>query len=378
MPSVKRIFVLAFALLLPVGASAQQNPKPMTNADVISMVKNLLPESVIVAAIKTSQTNFDTSPAGLIALKKAGVSTKIMESMLAGVGNRANGGSPASPGATSPATTSPAAPGVTPVDPTGLSPGNPPSSTTPLTTQQTMGASATAQPMAFFLQGGTKFNVPAEATQIAQTKSKANSLSALAEDQAVNEALRLGSEAIQQAISNTGSVMGSSAVTSGTTIFSAILSRKQSQKPNKVTYVWALPGASSGSFTPNNLPSFEVDYAGIPGVNSDAFEPQIVKLSVSQSTFRLVGATEAATSVQQSAQQEWPMYSSFIEDRIPSTVQKLASGQARVTPNAALAPGQYAVALRPTDKSHKFSGEQVGKNQGEGLLFNYAWSFAVK
>jgi len=50
----------------------------------------------------------------------------------------------------------------------------------------------------------------------------------------------------------------------------------------------------------------------------------------------------------------------------------------RITPNAALAPGQYAIALRPLDKSHKFSGEQVGKNEGEGLLFNYAWSFAVK
>ena len=43
-----------------------------------------------------------------------------------------------------------------------------------------------------------------------------------------------------------------------------------------------------------------------------------------------------------------------------------------------MGPGEYAVALRPIDKSHKFSGEEVGKNQAEGLLFNYAWAFSMK
>jgi hypothetical protein len=104
-----------------------------------------------------------------------------------------------------------------------------------------------------------------------------------------------------------------------------------------------------------------------------------VKLSPTpQSNFRLVGATEAATTAEQSTQQDWPIYSSFVEDRIASKAQKLGSGHAKVTAAVALAPGQYAVALRPIDKSHKFSGEDVGKNQGEGLLFNYAWSFLVK
>jgi len=380
MQTAKRTFQMILAVaLFATFASAQQNTKPMTNDDVIAMVKNVLPESVILSAIKTNDTNFDTSAAGLINLKKAGVSSKVMEAMLAASGNRKTGGSPASMEATSPATTVPPVTSGASSSAAGFFPSTTAvATTTPGAPPQMIGTAPTTQPMVFFLQGGAKFNLPAEATQIAQTKARANSLSALAEDQVVNESLRLGSQAIQQAISNTGSAMGSSAVNSGTTIFGAILARKQVQKPNKVTYVWALQGASSASSSPTNQPSFEADYAGIPGVNTDAFEPVIVKLSISQATFRLVGATEAATTSEPSTQQDWPMYSSFIEDRISASVQKLASGQVRITPNAALAPGQYAIALRPLDKSHKFSGEQVGKNEGEGLLFNYAWSFAVK
>lgn len=376
----QRIVQLIAALLfLTASASAQQNPKPMTNEDVISMVKSLLPESVILSAIKTNDANFDVSAAGLIGLKKAGVTAKVMEAMLAATGSRKNSSSAAMVAPpTSAATVSPATNGASgstasffptgTAVPTGMS----------ATNGQQAATAPTVQPMVFFLQGGAKFNLPAEATQIVQTKSKANSLSALAEDQAVTEALRVGSEALQQAVSNTGSLVGSSAVNSGATIFSAIIARKQSQKPAKITYVWALQGASSASASPTKVPSFEVDYAGIPGINSDAFEPVIVKLSLAQSTYRLVGATEAATSTPQPAQQDWPMYSGFIEDRISAGVQKLGSGQARVTPNSALPAGEYAVALRPIDKAHKFSGEQVGKNEGEGLLFNYAWSFSVK
>jgi hypothetical protein len=63
---------------------------------------------------------------------------------------------------------------------------------------------------------------------------------------------------------------------------------------------------------------------------------------------------------------------------VSAKVEKLGSGYAKVTPDAAMNPGEYAIALRPVDKSHKFSGEEVGRNQAEGLLFNYARPFSVK
>ena len=175
----------------------------------------------------------------------------------------------------------------------------------------------------------------------------------------------------------TNSAMGNTAMSSGTNILSGIMSRKPKQ--SKITYVWALTGGSSPTNAAAGRPTFVVNYAGIPGIAPDQFEPVIVKLSPTpQSNFRLVGATEAATTAEQTTQQDWPIYSSFVEDRVAATIQKVSPGHAQVTPAAALPAGQYAVALRPTNKNHKFSGEEVAKNEGEGLLFNYAWSFTVQ
>jgi hypothetical protein len=356
--------VLAFLMITLLAGSGvlAQNGKALSNQDVISMVKSLLPESVILSAIKTNDTDFDVSATGLIALKKAGVSAKVMEAMLDAANNKKNGAS------TAPAPASAA--GV----PNAAALAN---GAAAAAMAGAPGAAGPAwQPTVVALQGTTRLNLTAEATQIVQTKTKPTSLSALAADQALDQALQVGTQVAQQAAMKAGSTMALTALNPAAGIVSGLLAHKAKQA--KVTYVWALGGGSS-SANPGNTPSFEVNYAGLPGVNADQFEPVIVKLSPTpQANFRLVGATEAASSVEQSTQMDWPIYSSFVEDRVSAKVEKLGTGRAKVTPAVAVGPGEYAVVLRPTDKSHKFSGEEVGKNQAEGLLFNYAWAFSVK
>lgn len=366
--SMKKVsFTVGFLLLaLLAGASVfAQNGKALSNQDVISMVKSLLPESVILSAIKTNDTNFDVSATGLIALKKAGVTAKVMEAMLDAANNKKNAESTPAHAGSGGAGSAPNA-ATAPISmPAGASAG--------------VGAAGAPawQPTVAALQGTTKLNLTAEATQIVHTKTKPTSLSTLAADQALNQALQLGTQVAQHAAVKTGSQMGLVALNPGIAIVGGLLSHHAKQA--KVTYVWALNGGSSAVNVAANGPAFDVNYAGLPGVNPDQFEPVIVKLSPTpQSNFRLVGATEAATAEEQSAQMDWPIYSSFVEDRIAAKVEKLGPGRAQVTPTAALVPGEYAVALRPLDKSHKFSGEEVGQNQAEGLLFNYAWAFSVK
>ena len=55
----------------------------MTNDDVIAMVKAQLPDDTIVDAIGLQETNFDGSALALVNLKKEGVSSKVMDAMLA-------------------------------------------------------------------------------------------------------------------------------------------------------------------------------------------------------------------------------------------------------------------------------------------------------
>jgi hypothetical protein len=63
-------------------ASTAVAQEVLTNDSVISMVKGGLGEAVVLARIRSSPANFDTSTNSLLALKKAGVSDKVIEAMV--------------------------------------------------------------------------------------------------------------------------------------------------------------------------------------------------------------------------------------------------------------------------------------------------------
>jgi hypothetical protein len=71
------------AILLTVTVLTAQQKSPLTNADVIKMVKSGLAETTIVAAIAANDTQFDLSSTGLQSLNQAGVSSKVIRAMLA-------------------------------------------------------------------------------------------------------------------------------------------------------------------------------------------------------------------------------------------------------------------------------------------------------
>ena len=56
---------------------------PMTNDDVIKMVKGGLGEATVIQAINTSEPNFDTSTDGLVKLKQGGVNDRIIQQIIA-------------------------------------------------------------------------------------------------------------------------------------------------------------------------------------------------------------------------------------------------------------------------------------------------------
>jgi len=72
-------FLLAFLLVLPLAALAA----PMSNDDVIKMVKGGLGEPTVIQAIRAAEPGFDTSPDGLLKLKQGGVPDKIIQEIIA-------------------------------------------------------------------------------------------------------------------------------------------------------------------------------------------------------------------------------------------------------------------------------------------------------
>jgi hypothetical protein len=81
-----RIALRSLAVILTfvtVFASAQSQKKPpLTNQDIVRMVKDKFADSTIVKAIEANHTAFDLSATALIALKDSGVSRTVIEAML--------------------------------------------------------------------------------------------------------------------------------------------------------------------------------------------------------------------------------------------------------------------------------------------------------
>lgn len=71
-------FLFAFLLAVPLVAAAA----PMTNDDVIKMVKGGLGEATVIQAIDAAEAGFDTSPDGLVKLKQGGVSDAVIQKIL--------------------------------------------------------------------------------------------------------------------------------------------------------------------------------------------------------------------------------------------------------------------------------------------------------
>jgi hypothetical protein len=102
------VIVLA-GFLMVGGTSSAVAQEVLTNDSVISMVKGGLGEAVVLARIRSSPANFDTSTNSLLALKKAGVSDKVIEAM---VSAPRSGAAAAAPAAPTPAATSAPSPSV--------------------------------------------------------------------------------------------------------------------------------------------------------------------------------------------------------------------------------------------------------------------------
>ncbi len=98
-------------------------PAVLTNDQIVDMVANKVPQSVILSQIRSSKTNFDMSAAGVIKLAKAGVPAKIIEAM------RDPSAVPVQPGSSQPASQpSTASPAIAPpAPPVGIPDATPPS-----------------------------------------------------------------------------------------------------------------------------------------------------------------------------------------------------------------------------------------------------------
>ena len=340
--SVWSYVCLASALLAGSGVAARPQSGPLKNDTIVSMVKGKMPESVILNTIQTSDAQFDVSPAALAELKTAGVSTRVVDAMVA-AGARPRG------------TTPPAAAGPGPVR-LAPAPARPP-----------------GQPYAELVQDTTRQDIPTTTTRLTQADTKNQDLNALSTDGVLARSLQnLATDVATRAAVKTGVAAGGSVAGAAASTLGGLMRRKPT-----VVYVWALASQDSGTTVAAGTPRFEISFAGIPGVNANEYAPVIVRLVPASNEWRLVGAARGEVGALQSLDADWELYSSFSEEKIPAKLTSLSAGRLQIEPGTPLGPGEYAIVLRPLSKKKKFSGADLTNQRGDGSLFNSIWPFVV-
>jgi hypothetical protein len=337
------IIVAVASVLAQTFSAAQQAQKPMTNEDVLALVRSHKPESVILSQIQSRPNNFDTSAHEIIRLTKAGATENELNAMMA---------AKAAPAAASTITGAGAATNANNAIP----------------------ASKSHMPKLYVTNGEAAQELVLEKTQLAETKTKPSSMKSLAADSAVTQAMQSGiSTATYGAATHINSGLGGTAVQEAGSVFSGVLSHRTPT----VTYVWGVPSPSSTNVLQTVSPSFVVDLSRVIAINPDEYEPTVVKLTPAQNTCRIVGATQGKADVKSSPAADWQIYSHFLEERVSTRAEKVSPGKYKVSPASQLQPGEYAVVLRPVSKDKRFSGGDVARAQGDGLMFDAVWTFQI-
>jgi|SRR5215472_11663979 len=235
-------------------------------------------------------------------------------------------------------------------------------------------ASKSHMPKLYLMQSGAAHELTLEKTQLATTKNKPSSMKSLAADSAVTQAMQAGiNTATWDAATHINSGVGGSAVQQAGGIFSGVISHRTPT----VTYVWGVPSPASTNVLQTVSPSFVMDFSRVIGVTVDDYAPALVKLTPAQNTCRIAGATQGKADVRSSPAADWQIYSHFLEEGVATQAEKLGPGKYKVSPASELQPGEYAVVLRPLTKDKKFSGGDVARAQGDGLMFDAIWTFQV-
>jgi hypothetical protein len=146
------------------------------------------------------------------------------------------------------------------------------------------------------------------------------------------------------------------------------------------TAVWALAATSSARVL-DVAPLFEIDYAHIPGVDPDRYQPELVQLVATNDNYRLVAAAET-DGASTGALPRGPI----IEENVATESTRLGRGQYRVAPKSTLGPGEYALVLRPIPESKRSRrrdseaslGELLGGSTSQILYLTWDFSIAAR
>jgi hypothetical protein len=325
------------------------------NAEIQELVTAGFSDSTILAVIRANDVEFDVSPRALVALKNAGVSEPVIEAMLA-----AEAGADAVAPEPTPAQAAETQASVEYEKLTAM--------IEQLAARQDAAEKARRAPAP-----PESRSDPAPRVWLVDAEGRAPIAPTIAQVAFAGGSGRRGERMKNlqglagQALTFANPAIGGIASTLGN------LFRPDEER----TGVWALAGTQSARVL-DVPPVFEIDYAHIPGVDPERYQPAIVQLVPTNDNYRLVAAAE--TDGGKGAVPSGPI----IEESVATQATRLARGQYRVAPKSELGPGEYALVLRPLPEtrgrrrnSEASLGELLGGSTSQILYLTWEFSIAA-
>jgi hypothetical protein len=342
-------------------ASAESAPPGIGNDEVLEMANAQFSDSTILAVIGANPTRFDVSPRTLVALKSAGVSERVIEAMLAAETAKKQIAVTAVEAARDSETETGAAASQLPTEEfTKLS-----EMIERLAAQQEAAAVARREPDPPLRADPSPrawIVGPADKTALAPTIAQVAFT-----DQGRGRRL----ETLQGLAGKALAFVNPGVSGIATTLGGLFVSEE------KRTAVWALASTSAGRELGAGI-VFEIEFAHIPGVDPDKYQPAIVQLVPTNDNYRLVAAakTEGANT---GAMPSEPI----VEELVATKLTRIARGHYRAVPASALDAGEYALVLRPiaqTERRRRRNSEtSLGELLGGGTsqILYLTWDFSV-
>jgi hypothetical protein len=146
---------------------------------------------------------------------------------------------------------------------------------------------------------------------------------------------------------------------------------------NDATWIWVTRASAAAPVLASRRPSFYVFYGEVPGLDSREWAPYVVRLSPA-GEWLVITALAGPALAMNYWHAHWEIRRTILQNEMASTITGLADGMVRLTLTAPLAPGEYALVIRPAFWRRSYAGRQILSDEGPGVAFGAAWVFSVK
>lgn len=145
----------------------------------------------------------------------------------------------------------------------------------------------------------------------------------------------------------------------------------------EITWVWLIDRGQLTVTLDDAHPSFFATFRDAPGVNVNELIPTVVKLVPAGDKWAVVAMARGRADAAARGEADWTIARDLQQDAVKVGIVGGATGAMTVRLPAALAPGDYALVLRPA-VLRKYAGRDVLGDEGIGSVMGVVWAFRIR